>query len=162
GILNRMDTALLYLPALALAFWPQRSLREVAVVAAGLLPLLAWEVFAIIYYGFPFPNTAYAKLGLGIPADELARQGLYYLRNGIATDPVLAAAIVVGVLTALARQGARQRALALGVLLYLAYVVRIGGDFMSGRFLVAPLIGAVVLLARLPLGSRRLIWGTAL
>jgi len=26
----------------------------------------AWTAFAIVYYGFPFPNTAYAKLGMDI------------------------------------------------------------------------------------------------
>jgi arabinofuranosyltransferase len=37
-------------------------------------------------------------------------------------------------------------ALLLGVLLYLLYVWRIGGDFMSGRFFAAPLLVAVVLI----------------
>jgi arabinofuranosyltransferase len=38
--------------------------------------------------------------------------------------------------------------IAVGVILYLLYVVRIGGDFMSGRFLAAPLLCSVALLVR--------------
>ena len=36
----------------------------------GFLSLgLAWEMFSIFYYGFPFPNTAYAKLNTAsVPA----------------------------------------------------------------------------------------------
>ena len=37
----------------------------------GFLPLLCWEMFALLYYGFPFPNTAYAKLSHGLPRGEL-------------------------------------------------------------------------------------------
>lgn len=44
--------------------------------------------------------------------------------------------------------------LAAGILLYMLYVVRIGGDFMSGRFLSAPLLLAVIVLARQPLPAR--------
>ena len=35
-----------------------------------MLPLLAWELFSLLFYGFPFPNTYYAKLNTGIPKAE--------------------------------------------------------------------------------------------
>ena len=38
--------------------------------------------------------------------------------------------------------------IAAGVLIDLAYVVSIGGDFMSGRFLALPLVAAVLILSR--------------
>jgi arabinofuranosyltransferase len=47
-----------------------------------------------------------------------------------------------------ARPGA---ALSIGMVLYLAYIVRIGGDHMSGRFLAAPLVVACALFAQIPL-----------
>jgi arabinofuranosyltransferase len=50
---------------------------------------------------------------------------------------------------------AMDRACATGITLYLLYVVKIGGDFMSGRFLTAPLFVSVTLLARRRLDSRR-------
>jgi hypothetical protein len=34
-------------------------------------PLLLWTVFSVIYYGAPFPNTAYAKMLHGIPRADL-------------------------------------------------------------------------------------------
>ena len=42
------------------------------------------------------------------------------------------------------------RLIAVGISLYLLYVVRIGGDFMSGRFLAAPAFASAALLVALP------------
>jgi len=146
--LNRMDSLLLFLPLLALASWRLGPLRAVRPVALGLLPFLLWELFALFYYGFPFPNTAYAKLGTGIEAGVLLNHGLGYLWNSLRTDPVTLPAIVGGLVVAAWRRDARELALASGVLLYLVYVLRVGGDFMSGRFLTAPLFCSVALFAR--------------
>jgi arabinofuranosyltransferase len=56
-------------PALLLATWraPTWSARARA-AALGLVPAAAWTLFALAYFGFPFPNTAYAKLATGISA----------------------------------------------------------------------------------------------
>ena len=65
-VLNRLDHALLVLPALGLFAardWRQSWRR----CLLGLGPLAAWFLFAIVYYGFPYPNTAYAKLNTAIP-----------------------------------------------------------------------------------------------
>ena len=59
----------------------------------GFVPVVAWELFSLFYYGFPFPNTAYAKLKTGIPASELTRQGILYLQDSIARDPITLTAI---------------------------------------------------------------------
>ena len=40
----------------------------------GMLPAVLWTLFSLVYYGFPFPNTAYAKLGMGIDSGELWRK----------------------------------------------------------------------------------------
>ena len=42
----------------------------------------------------------------------------------------------------------------LSVVLYLIYVLRIGGDYMSGRMLAAPFLVSLFLLTRLPLESK--------
>ncbi|HEX2973333.1 MAG TPA: hypothetical protein VHP11_13445, partial [Tepidisphaeraceae bacterium] len=47
-----------------------------------------------------------------------------------------------------------QVAIAAGMLLYLLYILRIGGDFMRGRYLAAPLLCSVILLASLPLRGK--------
>ena len=33
----------------------------------GLMPLILWELFSLFYYGFLFPNSAYAKAFTGFP-----------------------------------------------------------------------------------------------
>ena len=49
---------------------------------------VAWTIFALVYYGFPFPNTAYAKLATGIDPGELRAQGLLYLLDSLDRDPI--------------------------------------------------------------------------
>ena len=148
AILNRHDLALVALPPLAARALARLERGRLAAAAAGMLPLAAWLAFAVVYYGFPLPNTAYAKLGTGLTPAELAPQGLLYVRNLLTRSPVTAVVIVAGVAEAMRR---RNRALGLGVLLYLAYTVRVGGDFMSGRFFTVPFVGALAVLARGPL-----------
>lgn len=149
---NRMDTLVIYAPALLVAWWQTpRRWQALRWAVLGQAPFILWEVFSVVYYGFPFPNTAYAKLNTGVPGDQLAVQGFFYLLNSLQNDPITLAAIGGGVATGLISRRARETALALGVLFYLAYTVKIGGDFMSGRFLTAPLLAAVALIGfRLP------------
>ncbi|MEZ5319796.1 MAG: hypothetical protein R2752_20510, partial [Vicinamibacterales bacterium] len=117
-------------------------------IAIGLLPAALWTLFSLVYYGFPFPNTAYAKLATGVDRGELWQQGAIYLLDSVDRDPITMIAIVFGAATGLARRGLA-RWVAIGIVLHLAYVVSIGGDFMAGRFLVAPLFAAVLVLTRL-------------
>jgi arabinofuranosyltransferase len=159
--LNRQDAILFVLPVLVyLLLYPSfdfestlRSRRQVIVniarMAIGFLPLLLWEAFSFIYYGFPFPNTYYAKLGAGIPQNELLAQGLVYFTDSFTRDPLTLVIIAAGILLTLWRGQIRERLLALGSVLYLAYVLAIGGDFMSGRFLTASLLVSALLLIHL-------------
>jgi arabinofuranosyltransferase len=92
-------------------------------------------------------------------ADLRAWRGVdYALRTLIfdpATLPVVAAAVAA---TATLRRS--DWPLAAGIVIYMAYVTTIGGDFMMGRFFVAPLVIAVALLSRLGLESRTLAVGS--
>ena len=125
---------------------PGRGIRALP-LALGLLPVALWTLFSLIYYGSPVPNTALAKLNLDIPAAALLGQGLLYALDLLRNDPITAVLIVTGVTIALWRGGAGDRLAALGIALYLVYVLRIGGDFMAGRFFAAPAIGAFSLIA---------------
>jgi arabinofuranosyltransferase len=127
----------------------------VGVLSLGFAPFLAWEIFSIIYYGFPFPNTAYAKISTGIPAAELIRQGWCYFENSMRLDPLTLPATGCALLAALGRRG-RHLAIAAGIALYGLYVLRIGGDFMSGRFLAVPLFAAMAILGSLKLDAAAL------
>lgn len=148
GLLNRLDTALLFGPLLAAAAWRRRRRLGPALgwICLGLTPWLLWEGLSLVYYGFPFPNTAYAKLGTGLPVGALAKQGLHYLEHTLRRDPGTALVLLAGLGWPLYRRSPRCAAPLLGVVLYLAYVVRIGGDFMGGRFLSAPVFVLVALL----------------
>jgi arabinofuranosyltransferase len=148
ALLTRLDLALLALPISLCPLLAAPSWHSTRRFMLGLAPLLAWEVFAVCYYGFPFPNTAYAKLATGIPRDELVDQGLRYLRDSFATDSPTLVTIGVAAASGVLVGTWRARAWSAGLLAYLAYVIWIGGDFMSGRFLSAPLLVAVMLLGR--------------
>jgi arabinofuranosyltransferase len=147
-MLNRLDLALIVGPPVVALWWRMRSWRGIALIAAGLLPLIAWEVFAIIYYGFPFPNTAYAKLNTGIPMSDLLPQGVNYFIYSLNRDPLTPVLIAAGIATPFMLRDRATWPIAIGVVLYLAYILRIGGDFMMGRFLAAPLLIGVVLVTR--------------
>lgn len=152
--LTRPDAALLALPALVAALWRRRSLRALGPVLLGLLPLILWELFSLFYYGFPLPNTAYAKLGHGLPRGLMIAQGLAYLADGLRRDPLTLVATAAGALAVLVPRCRRHWPLAAGIALYLGYVVFIGGDFMSGRFLAPPLFAAMLLASRALEGRR--------
>ena len=149
AILNRMDAALIYIPALVYAFWQVRSKKALWYLILSQFPFILWELFAIFYYGFPFPNTAYAKLNTGLISADLIQQGLLYLLNAIQYDPVTPFIIAVSILLGLFSFNKKNVLLALGTSLYILYVIKIGGDFMEGRFLTLPLICAVVILSQL-------------
>lgn len=140
---NRMDTILLYLPVLLYVTAQRKSYTWIWPCAAGFAPFIAWELFSLIYYGFPFPNTAYAKLNTGIDASDLALRGLEYLLDSLRNDPVTLSALAAALALLSFRGSAVQRLLAVGAALYITYIVSIGGGYMRGRFLSAPLFAAL-------------------
>ena len=147
--LTRPDLIILTLPILATAFYARRcnKSRVALDLAIGLIPIVIWTIFSIYYYGFPFPNTAYAKLGNGIPLIERIGQGFIYIIDSAIRDPATIGAIFTSVIISF-RENLMQRSWALGILLYLSFIVSIGGDFMSGRFLTAPLLISAIIIAK--------------
>ena len=146
--LNRMDTVLFFLPPLAYLLYRDRSRATLRNLALGFLPFVAWELFSIIYYGFPFPNTAYAKLYTGFSRLDLIEQGILYFLNSLNWDPITLLTILAATSLAFLYGSWEERAVALGVVLDLLYVAWIGADYMSGRFFSAALLVSVILLAR--------------
>jgi arabinofuranosyltransferase len=149
-LLNRLDLAVLLGPILVYMLFRARGLDRVKVAVAAIFPALAWMVFSIIYYGAPFPNTAYAKLGNGFGAETLILRGLEYSKDFVLVDPLLALIIVKAVFDSLRSRSWPTRLLGIGIVLYVVYIIIIGGDFMSGRFFSSPGFLAVCLLARSP------------
>jgi len=163
--LNRMDALLVYLPALV---WYSARIetanrgRVLAALIIGFVPFALWEVFSLVYYGFLFPNTAYAKLNTGIASGELALQGLYYLLNSLRVDPLALAVCGTALAWCAYRRKWRQAAVGLGILLYLFYVVKIGGDYMTGRFVALPFFAAVCLLVHIWNFKENYAWAAVL
>jgi arabinofuranosyltransferase len=150
-MLTRPDGVLLVGPTLLVAVLRQGWRRSGPGLMLGFLPVVLWEGFALVYYGFPLPNSYYAKLGPGIPPGLRASQGFLYLLDAVMHDPLLLLTIFVALILTATRQGRRSWPIALGIVIYLASVVRMGGDFMAGRFLTAPFLCSVALLVRRPL-----------
>lgn len=147
GFMTRPDAVLLYVVPLGEVVL--RSLRAnfrraLPAILIGAAPAVLWIAFATFYYGFPLPNTYYAKVANGIPQFLMLRQGLAYLFNSISHDPITLGTIALAVVVAWRTNGPQRRA-ALSAALFVAYVVWVGGDFMSGRFFAMPfLVGAMI------------------
>lgn len=127
-----------------------RRVREPLV--AWLLPVLViflpYTIWRIAYYGSIFPNTYYAK-AIYLPAWD---RGWTYVTTFFSVYPIAPLLIVPPVAAAMTRDSRARRFLLASSLitaLTLLYVLRVGGDFMEWRFLVA-MIG--VLLPAIVLG----------
>ncbi|HUN23207.1 MAG TPA: hypothetical protein PK299_08770 [Anaerolineales bacterium] len=136
----RHDLLLLFLPASLYVigrFWRKLSIGQWLIVGfVSLLPLFAWSVFSVLYYGLLFPNTFYAKLFTGIEKTALWSRSFYYFRSSFTHDPITLMVIAVGIGVGLWnwKKSFAWLVLAGGICLHLLYIVSIGGDFMQGRF----------------------------
>lgn len=148
AFLNRSDSILLYagpLAYLAWRTWPAYRFRLAAYFAIAMAPVALWLAFSYLYYGFPFPNTYYAKVATGIPRSLQLRQGLAYVANSINFDPVTLGTIALGAAVALRVRTLPGLAAAASAALYVLYTVSVGGDFMSGRFFTMPFLVSALL-----------------
>jgi arabinofuranosyltransferase len=155
AFVNRMDTILVYLPSLVEGFWRHRPvvsrMSAARIAALGAAPAAAWTLFSLVYYGYPFPNTYYAKsAATGVSAAAMARLGVHYFLNSLRWDTITLTTIGAAAAAAAAAGRARQRMAMGGVVAYLAYVLLQGaaGTHMSGRFFSVPfLISALVVVS---------------
>ena len=152
AILTRFDFIFLVAPAvvfIAMQLWNKWRILGIA-AASAVVPLLVWFIWSKLTYDSFLPNTYEAKRNLNIPATELAVEGFRYLWVSFEHDPVTFIALLGGVTAGLIFGTKIARIWALGVVLYVGYVVSIGGDFMAGRFLAVPVFVAVFVIALLP------------
>ena len=147
GTVNRLDTILFFVPPLVYEWWLQEDrLEAIKVIALGMIPLLAWEVFSVIYYGFPFPATFYAKTQVYLELRDRLFWGLTYLEFTAVYDPITWVGILGGIACAIWFRSQRGLSIAVGMVLYILYVAYVGGDFMGGRFLSTAYLGGVFLI----------------
>jgi len=147
---NRVDTLIVYLPALLhvlVANFSRLRLRLVPLVLLATLPASLWELFSLFYYGFPFPNTAYAKvLTTGFTFDEKWSRGVQYLKASISCDALAYIVLIFAGVLAARRKSVPALACLCGVLAYGGYVVAAAASatHMAGRFFALPLFVAIV------------------
>lgn len=150
-LVTRHDLLMLILPALGHLFWQYRqSLTVRQQLGAGLiiaLPLGCWTLFSLLYYGFPFPNTAYAKLAIpGLPLENRLYRGWLYTLVSLKVDPITPAVIAIAIAKGVCSRRNVHRLMAIGLTLAYTYIVLIGGDYMIGRFFSPLYLMAILLL----------------
>ncbi len=134
--MTRMDAVLMFAPMAVYVYLAKRETsfgKAVVLAVLGLLPFVLWELFATFYYGFPFPNTAYAKLGTNIPLKDYLVRGIRYYRDTAVKDPMVLIVPLFAFLAAVIVRKMQYIICMAGPLLYGFYLLYIGGDFMMGR-----------------------------
>ena len=128
------------------------SKAETVFVSGFAVPFLLFFSWRYLYYGHLFPNTFYAKTTTGNRIETITRWGLPYIYDAFGENQFfLLLPLLVFLVPPIARRlnvegnepvnGSFGRDLlsyaAVTSLIYVGYVVAVGGDFMTlGRFLV--------------------------
>lgn len=159
GTLNRMDIVLIYIPPLfyALFFKYKRIPKGILIIFLGFLPFVVWEMFSLVYYGFLFPNTMYAKMNTGLEFYKMLGQGILYILDLMKRDLLTLISISLGLsVMFLLKKEKRVISIVIGIILYILYILRIGGDFMAGRFFAAPLLVSIILISQVKFNSYKI------
>ncbi len=145
----RMDEVLLFIPVIVWIYLFRREnvsfIQAVGLGILGLMPFILWEAFATFYFGFPFPNPAYVKLGTAIPMIQYLKRGVLYAFYTALDDAVVVIIPAVVVILTMFSKKLKYILVAAGLAVYGIYVVRIGGDFMMGRHFTNMLFVSVAL-----------------
>lgn len=145
-LLVRHDLLLLLGPLVAHASWRAAALAQprpwprlrslLRPLVLGAWPIVLWSAWAWFYYGSPVPNTALAKIiqGWSGPA-----QAWHYYSIMQHFDPLLLPLMLACLAVGWACRSPWFWPVCLGQALFLAYLARVGVDYMAGRFMVGPL-----------------------
>jgi arabinofuranosyltransferase len=146
-VVTRHDFAVLVAPAMLVLFARAQGRARRGVLVCAALPLVVWSTFSLVYYGSPWPNSAFAKLNNGLSLAQSFAAAAPYFRDLLTYDAVTALVIAVALLRGLLQRAWQMRSLAFGLALYLLYLGSAGGDYMGGRLFSTPFVLAVCLLA---------------
>ena len=136
---TRMDAVLFFVLPVCYAYLCKRKncsfTKCAGIGAVALSPFILWEIFSLLYYGFFIPNTAFAKLGTGIPRMEYLERGIHFVQVSCLYDVFLAIVPIVYIILCIWNHNLKRIISSISIMLYFAYVIYIGGDFMVGRHL---------------------------
>jgi arabinofuranosyltransferase len=141
---NRVDLLMLFIPGLIYMMIKYRSagLRKwILILLIGTLPATCWTFFSLIYYGFPFPNTAYAKaFAIGFPASWKLQRGIEYLARSFRWDFVSFVLYGAALTLSLKNRAWKSVFILLGIALYSLFIVvsAASATHMGGRFFAVP------------------------
>lgn len=161
---NRLDTLFCFsIPLVYLQLSHLRNSRFTARRLAGLVlaasPLLAWELFSLLYYGFFLPNTAYAKLlTLDLSLGDKLAHGWIYLSNSLQSDPFSALIFTGTLLVVFTRRESVSKAIMGGAIGYVLFALTGGSvaTHMSGRLFSLPIFMSIFVFFR-EIGERKLL-----
>ena len=154
--LARQDLVLLVAPCVLAAGRGLPWRTAVRALLPGAAVGGAWYLFAWVYYGTVIPTPGYGKvIAADVAHSDLFVQGLYYLADLGRRDPSAALVLLAALGAGIAVRCALVLAPALGVLLQVLYTLRVGGDFMSGRFFTAAFVLALAVVAYSAVGRWR-------
>ncbi|HEX6851365.1 MAG TPA: hypothetical protein VF139_08135 [Candidatus Polarisedimenticolaceae bacterium] len=153
AFLNRHDAVLLCLPAAGWLTWRSAvTLGRTALLAAalGCLPGLLWVAFATFYFGFPLPNTYYAKAAVELPLDLRLRRGYAYFGNSLAWDTLSHLGALGAAWLAYLRRDRVAAGVLAGCAVYAVFILlNASATHMAGRLFSVPFFLAFLVLARL-------------
>lgn len=148
--LNRPDSIIFVVPPLLFLIYADFSAggvrflkATVPAVLAGLAPMLLWLIFSLVYYGAFVPNTAIAKVQNGLDIYQSIHQGWNLIQYSLEND--VGTLVFVGLGFGLGFFDKRYISFSFGILLYFFYLFYVGGDYMAGRFLTAPLVVSLLI-----------------
>ena len=142
--LNRMDYALILLPIVIWLLLKYKNKNVTPLIIASTIAI-SWFLFSLFYFGHFFPNTFYAKLKAGYHSSEFIERGLQYFQVQYNNDPITLLIITLGVGIGIFHN-TKSRVVAIGLILYMLYFLKSGGDFMQGRFFAIPALISIFLI----------------
>lgn len=150
--LTRMDLIIIFLPVAVFLYFYQahkdNALKKSLLQGfLGFLPVILWSLFAVYYYGSFFANSVIAKTNTGLPLTVLQSNGFNFLYANLLYEPFTLIFILCIFITFILSKNTFNKILAIGIGLYLLYLINVGGDYMYGRFLTAPFVTGLFLLA---------------
>lgn len=165
AVLNRFDTVIFYAAPLFYIACIRKNafIKTSLIIASAFFPLIVWLAFATFYYGYPLPDTYYAKLSAGTPTKLMIFFSLNYYYRFIETN-LSSALLILSALTistwVIFRKTHNNKIFfkdeslikiittITSIILYLSYCVTIG-DYMLGRFFTITLLVSLILLTHL-------------
>jgi arabinofuranosyltransferase len=160
ALLSRLDSAAaLVIPAVFLLVHLVREPRGtglwlnrlVAFVLPGAAVIVVWLVWKYTYYGNLLPNSFYAKTSGGVTSLE---RGWWYIYNYFKSYWLYPFFLLVPFRFKILTVEAGGRIMAATLVLWLLYVIKVGGDFMEFRFMVPVMPLAMIFLAAMIVSLR--------